>query len=190
MKSTKRPYGREEVRAALISSASELFGQKGPDAVSIRDVAKHATVNHALVHRHFGSKEQLLRDVMREYADTFVNLSKKAETVTDAYDAMFDLMVEFPAFIHIVAHLALSGHAVDDFVPPSRGIATLAQLIADDRDCPIDEARLIAATCSAFSMGWLLFEPFIIYAAGYEGDVTEARMRVRTFIENMITQNL
>lgn len=189
MKSTKRPYGREEVRTALIKAANELFGQKGPDAVSIRDVAKHAKVNHALVHRHFGSKEQLLRDVMKEHANAFIELSKNADTVTDGYDAMFDLMAEFPAFVRIVAHLLLSGHAVDDFVPPSRGIATLAQLIADDRGCSIDEARLIAATSSAFSMGWLLFEPFIIYAADYTGDVTEARMRVRTIIENMLTKN-
>lgn len=190
MKSTKRPYGREEVRTALIRSANELFGQKGPDAVSIRDVAKHAEVNHALVHRHFGSKEQLLRDVMKEHADAFIKKSKDTETVSEAFDAMFDLMAEFPAFVRIVAHLLLSGHALEDFVPPSRGISTLAQLIADDRECEEDNARLIAAMSAAFSMGWLLFEPFIVYAASYEGDVAKARTRVRTLIEDMITEKL
>jgi AcrR family transcriptional regulator len=47
-------------REALLASAIELFAQKGPASVSVRDLARHAGVNQALIYRHFGSKEGLL----------------------------------------------------------------------------------------------------------------------------------
>jgi len=42
----------------------ELFAEHGPASVSIRDVARHAGVNHGLIHRHFGSKTDLLTEAI------------------------------------------------------------------------------------------------------------------------------
>ena len=51
-------------RDALLAAAVELFAEHGPASVSIRDVARHAGVNHGLVHRHFGSKDDLLAEAI------------------------------------------------------------------------------------------------------------------------------
>jgi AcrR family transcriptional regulator len=51
-------------RDALLASAVELFAAHGPASVSIRDIAHHAGVNHGLVHRHFGSKDDLLTEAI------------------------------------------------------------------------------------------------------------------------------
>jgi AcrR family transcriptional regulator len=51
-------------RDALLASAVELFAEHGPASVSIRDIARHAGVNHGLVHRHFGSKDDLLAEAI------------------------------------------------------------------------------------------------------------------------------
>ena len=59
-----QPRGRDSVRAALLEAAETLFAEKGPAAVSVRDIAREAGVNHGLVHRHFGSKAGLLHDLM------------------------------------------------------------------------------------------------------------------------------
>ncbi|WP_156746654.1 helix-turn-helix domain-containing protein, partial [Mycobacterium sp. E1715] len=42
------PTGRDEVVAAILDSASQLFAERGPAATSIRDVATAARVNHGL----------------------------------------------------------------------------------------------------------------------------------------------
>ena len=60
-----RPYGREEVVAAVIEAATTLFAGRGPAAVSLREVAQAADVNLGLIHRHIGSKEDLLTAVLR-----------------------------------------------------------------------------------------------------------------------------
>jgi AcrR family transcriptional regulator len=51
-------------RDALLASAIELFAQHGPASVSIRDVARHAGMNHGLLHRHFGSKDALIAEAI------------------------------------------------------------------------------------------------------------------------------
>src|ERR1700745_3146220 len=55
----KIPTGREEVAAAILEAATDLFAERGPAATSIRDIAARSKVNHGLVFRHFGTKEQL-----------------------------------------------------------------------------------------------------------------------------------
>lgn len=56
--------GKEQVRPsaprALVTAAVELFALRGPESVSVRDVARRAGVNQGLIYRHFGSKQALL----------------------------------------------------------------------------------------------------------------------------------
>ncbi len=47
------------LRARILSSAMELFGEKGFEDVPIDEVAAHAGVGKGSVYRQFGSKEQL-----------------------------------------------------------------------------------------------------------------------------------
>jgi AcrR family transcriptional regulator len=51
-------------RDKLLASAVELIAARGPAAVSIRDVANHAGLNHGLLHRHFGSKDALIAEAL------------------------------------------------------------------------------------------------------------------------------
>src|SRR5690242_12143162 len=61
-----RPRGKDEVRAAVLAATRELVGERGPDGFSVREIATRAGVNHALVHRHFGTKADVLELVLTE----------------------------------------------------------------------------------------------------------------------------
>lgn len=54
-------------KATIRNIALRLFAERGPDAVSVRQIAAEAGVSPALVLHHFGSKEGL-RDAVDEYA--------------------------------------------------------------------------------------------------------------------------
>lgn len=56
---TGRRPGPNRTRAAILDAARRAFAERGYDAVSIRSVARDAGVDPALVHRFFGSKEEL-----------------------------------------------------------------------------------------------------------------------------------
>lgn len=52
----------------IMSHAMQLFADKGFEATSIRDLAKVADVNVAMVNYYFGSKEKLMEAIIEEKA--------------------------------------------------------------------------------------------------------------------------
>ena len=56
---TGRRPGPTRTRGAILEAARAAFATRGYDAVSVRAVARDAGVDPSLVHRFFGSKEQL-----------------------------------------------------------------------------------------------------------------------------------
>jgi AcrR family transcriptional regulator len=66
---TGRRPGRDGAVEALVDAARELFVEHGPNAVSLRDVAKRAGVNHGLIHHYIGTREDLLRLVFSVSTD-------------------------------------------------------------------------------------------------------------------------
>jgi len=57
-KSGRRP-GTSDTKDAILQAARRTFGDRGYDAASIRAIASAASVDPALVHHYFGSKQQL-----------------------------------------------------------------------------------------------------------------------------------
>ncbi len=52
-----------DTRSRILDGAEELFGERGLDRVSIRDITRKARVNLAAINYHFGSKEDLIAAV-------------------------------------------------------------------------------------------------------------------------------
>lgn len=53
-----------EKQIQILRVAEKLFAEKGFDGTSIRDIAKEAKINVAMVSYYFGSKEQLLESII------------------------------------------------------------------------------------------------------------------------------
>jgi TetR/AcrR family transcriptional regulator, repressor for neighboring sulfatase len=177
-----KPRGKDEVTAALLAAANTLFGERGPDDVSVRDVATRAGVNHALLHRHFGSKDKLLRAVLSDHAIAF--RESAGGDSGDSLGKMFDTLCDRPAFIRVLAHLILAGHDPSEWVLSDGGVARLVELLASN-DPPTTDDRIRAALLSSISLGWLLFEPFLLFAAGAQGEEKRARDAVRAFLDSL-----
>ncbi|MEA5454598.1 TetR family transcriptional regulator [Sinomonas sp. JGH33] len=54
-----RPRGTSDRRSAIVASATRLFARDGYDGVSLRQIAREAGVDAALVHHYFTGKEEL-----------------------------------------------------------------------------------------------------------------------------------
>jgi AcrR family transcriptional regulator len=66
-------HDKDQRRRSLIESATEVFGEKGYDCATTREVAERAGCSEGLIHRYFGGKRGLLMAI----------LAAKASTVTD-----------------------------------------------------------------------------------------------------------
>ena len=68
------PYARgvSDVRAELQRATERLIAVHPPSAVTGRQIAAEADVNYARIHRHFGSKDQLIRSTIHDLGGRYM----------------------------------------------------------------------------------------------------------------------
>jgi AcrR family transcriptional regulator len=64
--SDERPYHHGDLRSALIKSAVQLLRDEGPEALTLRAVARAAGVSQAAPYRHFADRRALVAAVAEE----------------------------------------------------------------------------------------------------------------------------
>ncbi|OBK59771.1 TetR family transcriptional regulator [Mycobacterium colombiense] len=157
----KVPTGRAEVAAAILEAATDLFAERGPAATSIRDIAARSNVNHGLVFRHFGTKEQLVGAVLDHLG---ANLS--ALLGTDAPAAVLESSLDRQ--MRVMARTVLDGYPAGQLQKRFPNIATLLDGVRPLYDDDV-KARLAVANALALQFGWRLFAPILRSATGIEG---------------------
>jgi AcrR family transcriptional regulator len=164
----KTPTGREEVAAAILEAATHLFAERGPAATSIRDIAARSKVNHGLVFRHFGTKDQLVGAVLDHLGTASTTLRRN-----DAAPA--ELQRSMDRHMRVIARALLDGYPVGQLQTQFPGMWELLDAVrprhTDDRS-----ARLALANAAALQFGWRLFEPFLRASTGLD-ELTDDELR-------------
>ena len=108
-----------DTRRKLIDVAGVLFSERGFDGVSIREIIRKAGVNLGAVTYHFGSKEGLFDEVVREateplrlmgdrIAGSGLGPLDRIRTMFEAY--AFFLLCDQPKLRIFFAELVMGGH--------------------------------------------------------------------------------
>ncbi len=164
---SEAPRGRDEVVPALVDAAAVLFAERGPEAVSVREIAAAAGVNHGLVHRHFGSKRALLGAVLDRLAARLAgDVERQSTDVVTSVEPGTDLDL----YWRVLARAILDG---EDPRALQTDFPAVRQIIERGRrefGWGEREARIAAAQGVALKLGWRLFEPFLLPAAGLEAE--------------------
>lgn len=163
------PVGRDAVVAAVLTHAADLFAERGPAATSIRDIAEQAGVNHGLVFRHFGAKDQLVARVLDHLA------AESGAALDNSGGDRSVLDVALRRHLTVLARSILDGYPVARM---QRGFPVISRLIERARPGYGSDraASLAVANVAALELGWQLFGPFLRGAAGLE-DMSEAELR-------------
>jgi AcrR family transcriptional regulator len=66
---TGRRPGKQDTREAILAAARTVFANQGYEGASIRQIARDAGVDPALVHHYYGTKEELFRAVVQPPVD-------------------------------------------------------------------------------------------------------------------------
>ena len=185
------PRGRDAVKQALIDAAAELFAERGVNSVGVRDVAVRARVNHGLVHRHFESKDGLVRAVMdglsdglTEQLDAATRGASSPDPLLQLMTLLFDAVSARPLYFKVLAQALLDGKSPTDLQSDFPVVKRLVQHARRAQSAGLipkaADARMIVATAVATGLGWLLFEPYLLDATGQSNlDTTRARTRLR-----------
>lgn len=165
-----RPVGRAEVMAAVRESAIVLFAERGPDAVTVREVADRAGVNHALIHRHYGTKEELVRVVLADAIGRMADVARHTtNTDGDIRGVIAATRDEEPA-VRLLAWAILAGYPIETVWPEYPAFQRVQTVLAEEQGPggagDREDARVTVATAAAMLLGWILFTPFLERAAG------------------------
>lgn len=154
----------DETRNRLIQAVMELLPDHPVDVLSVRDIALRAGVNHGLVHRHFGSKEALVREALSRTNAQVHGVDPFARGVTSW---SWSLLRERPDIARVLARMCLDGphdllplavpppERIEQFVAPVRAALERAG-VAD----LVDPYLANALGCSTL-LGWAVFRPLL-----------------------------
>lgn len=191
MTTSPKPFGKEATIEALLEAADALFGEKGPSAVSVREIAARANVNQALVHRHFGSKEALLDAILDKHMLASKEALGRGDTPEAALCNLLQYLAAQPAFTRTFAHLLLEQRPLDQFVRQTGGTSDLVALM-DKAGIAQEDARTAATMIMAFGFGWALFRDLTAYAATNTADrgaLDEAAISAIVSLMPRLTEN-
>lgn len=158
-----QPVGKDEVKSAIISAARDLFAQKGFAAVSIRDIASAACVNHGLVHRHFGTKDAVLHAVLQGMFSDVTSLARAGAQIDspDFIPRLYPLVAARKQDWQILMRAVLDGFDFQTSGFEFPLTAAVQEHVAARRGGRNESSRTVAGAIIAGGLGWLLLESYL-----------------------------
>ncbi len=179
-----RRLGREGAVEALVEAARALFVEHGPSAVSLRDVANRAGVNHALIHHYIGTREDLLRLVFSTSTDHARQMVANAADPVDALRTLRGVAGTNDDYTRLLAWALLEGRDPAEFHGRSSALDAVVASAGSDRR----QLRLAVAMAIVHTLGWKLFGGYALAAAGLDTEDPEAiRRETEALIDQIVT---
>lgn len=110
---------RKSSQARILKAAEELFGERGFDGVTTREIVERAGLSLSVLHYHWGTKEDLytevlrnsLRQAIKSWQDLHAHAGGDALAMADeAIDFFWDYFRVRPHLVGLLFHSYLRGH--------------------------------------------------------------------------------
>jgi AcrR family transcriptional regulator len=182
--------------SAILVAAAELFQERSPSSVSLREIARRAGVNYGLIHHYYGTKEAILAELLRRGSATGAERMRDSASIDDALAAL-TTPGERSTHARMLAWALLDGVDPTSLVAVSPTITRLTELIGDAEsgveggvdDTSAPDPRVVAAATVSAILGWNFFRPFVAAIAGMD-DTPELSADVIGLVRRMVTDLL
>ena len=178
--------GRQGTIDALVDSAIALFGESGPDAVSLREVAAHAGVNYGLIHQYVGSKDDLVRLTLARLSDR--SSERLRSEARDASIARLLSGTTASPSLRLLTWALLQRREGPELLTHSPAIDALTDsIIESDATADPNDARQRAVAAMATVLGWQLFGTYLRSASGLgESSAHEVALVLEAMLDRLL----
>ena len=145
----------EQNRARILQAALVLAAERGPEALTVSEVAHRAGVNRTTAYQHFRTCDALLSAVMESLADVVTGLLTAPMTLDERIDQMARYFVQHPE----IARLALHQLLAQNPFPRSawtRYVGEIERITSSDRAQPGVDAEILGHVLMAAGLLWSL----------------------------------
>jgi AcrR family transcriptional regulator len=180
--SAPRRRSRAATQEAILLAAEQVFSQLGFDGASMREVGERAGVTHALVHRYFGTKDDLYKAVLARNEDVIRDAAAGADDLTRAAALMLrEGLARHRPYLRLIVDSALRGVPFESSVvtfSATERLIELARLAApDDTRAVVQDddavatdaettARLAVVMAVTLYLGWAAAGQWVVAAGG------------------------
>ena len=171
----KRP-GRNANSERILDSAQELFAKHGPAAVTVRQVAEKAGVTHALVHKYFGSKDDLIKAVIDRVDVKRAATAKASASLRDVYQELLPRVMAQRDHSMMLVRSAMEGTeyvSLAERIRTTSAMVALAKRTAASGSLPAPpprdiDPRVLISAITAMILGWASLEDWVWPTAGID----------------------
>ncbi|HJW74993.1 MAG TPA: helix-turn-helix domain-containing protein [Thermoleophilia bacterium] len=179
-------------------AAQRLFAERGYRGVTVREIGAAAGVSHALVHRYFGSKHDILVAVFRHNATPMAATAQSDPTARGTTIAMMRaLRTQRRDYLKLVTRLALDGAPVESIGHDFPALRLFTELLERESDAEavrageLPDPRVLAAAATAIVYGWTAMEDWLVPLVGLaESDRARIEASLELVVGAMIAASL
>ncbi len=164
-------------RARILAAARDLFAARGVAGVSVREIAAAAGINHALVHRYFGTKSEIVAEILRREAGAMSAMATPGAdtgtTLASLREILRYVLSGGRTSLLLMMRAELDGLAPERLVDglPWRPIDVLATwLERQGAGASGSDPRVMAVVLGAALMGLASVQPMLAAGAGLEDE--------------------
>ena len=166
------PRGGEAIREAILQATEDLLAKHSPTEISLRQIAEAASINHSLIHRYFGTKENVILAVHERIISKLGEQFAAIESLDGNVGRLFKINEQNPSRRILLARAMLDGadpHLIRHHFPTVHQLVKLLEKKKSETVSPSQyDAETLAAFFAGAVMGWFLYEPFLLASTGLE----------------------
>jgi AcrR family transcriptional regulator len=171
------PRGDSTVtRQVILAAARKLFAAHGVDGVSVREIAAEAGVNHALVHRYFGTKDEMVAAILLAEGERMSQMGRPEADAEVSLQALRQILLhalgEGRTSLLLMLRAEIDGLAPERMLEgaPLRPLALLRAWLGERAPQSSEaDVEALAMVLGAAMMGLASCTPMLAHGVGVQG---------------------
>ncbi len=154
-----RPRRRNPIatREDILNAARELAAERGPEAMTISEVAHRAGVNRGTLYQHFRGRDELADAVMVSFTDELTAMLTSESPVGERIDLFLSFFADHPEFVRLWTFDLLNNGDASPSASWSAFIETLDGLAESERGAPGIDTESLGRILIGAPLFWALW---------------------------------
>ncbi len=155
----RKPRRRDPIatREDILIAARELASERGPEALTISEVAHRAGVNRGTLYQHFRGRDELADAVMISFTDELTEMLDSESPVGERIDLFLSFFADHPEFVRLWTYDLLNNSDAAPTASWSSFIATLDGLANSENGAPGIDTESLGRILVGAPLFWALW---------------------------------
>ena len=159
LRAVERPRARrrdfEDSRRRILDAARLILAERGPEALTVSEVAHRAGLNRTTAYQHFRTRDALTTAVMAETADELTGMLRDPQHLWGDLDRMVPFFADHPELARLTLHQLLAESPLPESGRSSY-LAWIRKIVQSPNAQPRIDAEMLSYVLMCIGILWPL----------------------------------